>query len=80
MVVQALPKGERGELAVATMTEVGADVIVPWAAARCVTRWDGARGEKALAKWRTASRESAKQSRRSLFPEVTAARDDPGRC
>jgi 16S rRNA (uracil1498-N3)-methyltransferase len=72
VVVQALPKGERGELSVATMTEVGADVIVPWAAARCVTRWDGARGEKALAKWRTASRESAKQSRRSRFPEVTA--------
>ena len=63
VVVQALPKGERGELAVATMTEVGADVIVPWAAARCVARWDGARGEKALARWRTTSRESAKQSR-----------------
>ena len=71
VVVQALPKGDRGELAVATMTEVGADVIVPWAAARCVTRWDGERGEKARAKWRTASRESAKQSRRSRFPEVT---------
>jgi 16S rRNA (uracil1498-N3)-methyltransferase len=72
VVVQALPKGDRGELAVATMTEVGADVIVPWAAARCVTRWDGARGEKALSRWRTTSRESAKQSRRSFFPEVTA--------
>jgi 16S rRNA (uracil1498-N3)-methyltransferase len=72
VVVQALPKGERGELAVATMTEVGVDVIVPWAAARCVTRWDGPRGEKALARWRSTSRESAKQSRRSWFPEVTA--------
>ena len=71
VVVQALPKGDRGELAVATMTEVGADVIVPWAAARCVTRWDGTRGEKALSRWRTTSRESAKQSRRSFFPEVT---------
>jgi 16S rRNA (uracil1498-N3)-methyltransferase len=72
VVVQALAKGERGELAVATMTEVGADVIVPWTAARCVVRWDGARGEKALARWRTTSRESAKQSRRSHFPLVTA--------
>jgi RNA methyltransferase, RsmE family len=71
VVVQALPKGERGELAVATMTEVGADVIVPWAAARCVVQWHGARGEKALTRWRTTSRESAKQSRRSRFPEVT---------
>jgi 16S rRNA (uracil1498-N3)-methyltransferase len=71
VVVQALPKGDRGELAVATMTEVGADVVVPWAAARCVVRWDGARGEKALARWRATSRESAKQSRRSRFPEVS---------
>jgi 16S rRNA (uracil1498-N3)-methyltransferase len=71
VVVQALPKGERGELAVATMTEVGVDVIVPWSAARCVARWDGARGEKAQARWHATSRQSAKQSRRSRFPEVT---------
>jgi 16S rRNA (uracil1498-N3)-methyltransferase len=70
VVVQALAKGERGELAVATMTEVGVDVIVPWAAARCVARWEGARGDKALARWRTTARESAKQSRRAHFPEV----------
>lgn len=72
IVVQALPKGDRGELAVATMTEVGADVIVPWAAARCVVRWEGARGERALAGWRTTGREAAKQARRSWFPEVVA--------
>jgi 16S rRNA (uracil1498-N3)-methyltransferase len=70
VVVQALPKGDRGELAVATMTEVGVDVIVPWAAARCVTRWSGTRGDKALTKWRTTVREAAKQSRRTHFPEV----------
>ncbi|MGZ4596702.1 MAG: RsmE family RNA methyltransferase, partial [Actinomycetes bacterium] len=51
---------------------VGADVIVPWAAARCVTRWKAERGAKALAKWRTTVREAAKQSRRARFPEVTA--------
>jgi 16S rRNA (uracil1498-N3)-methyltransferase len=71
VVVQALAKADRGELAVATVTEVGADVVVPWAAARCVVRWEGMRGEKALARWRSTSRESAKQSRRSRFPEVT---------
>jgi 16S rRNA (uracil1498-N3)-methyltransferase len=38
-VVQAVPKGDRGELAVETMTEVGVDVIVPWAAERCVASW-----------------------------------------
>ncbi|MFG2191575.1 16S rRNA (uracil(1498)-N(3))-methyltransferase [Streptomyces sp. NPDC048639] len=70
-VVQALPKGDRGELAVETMTETGADVIVPWAAARCVTQWRGERGTKALTKWRTTAREAGKQARRLRFPEVT---------
>ncbi|WP_320783735.1 16S rRNA (uracil(1498)-N(3))-methyltransferase [Streptomyces sp. CRN 30] len=69
-VVQALPKGDRGELAVETMTEVGVDAIVPWAASRCVTQWKGERGAKALAKWRTTAREAGKQSRRVRFPEV----------
>jgi 16S rRNA (uracil1498-N3)-methyltransferase len=79
-VVQAILKGDRGELAVELMTEVGVDVIVPWAAERCVAKWraDGragqrpGRGEKALGRWRASAREAAKQSRRSRFPEVTA--------
>ncbi|MET9392160.1 16S rRNA (uracil(1498)-N(3))-methyltransferase [Streptomyces sp. NPDC006624] len=69
-VVQALPKGDRGELAVETMTEVGVDAVVPWAAARCITQWKGDRGAKALAKWRATAREAGKQSRRVRFPEV----------
>lgn len=69
-VVQALPKGDRGELAVETMTEVGIDAIVPWAAARCITQWRGERGGKALTKWRATAREAGKQSRRVRFPEV----------
>ncbi|MFI8513873.1 16S rRNA (uracil(1498)-N(3))-methyltransferase [Streptomyces sp. NPDC085460] len=69
-VVQALPKGDRGELAVETMTETGVDAIVPWAASRCITQWRGDRGLKALAKWRSTAREAGKQSRRTRFPEV----------
>ncbi|MFE4915066.1 16S rRNA (uracil(1498)-N(3))-methyltransferase [Streptomyces sp. NPDC056652] len=72
-VVQALPKGDRGELAVETMTETGVDAIVPWQAARCITQWKGDRGAKALAKWRATAREAGKQSRRLRFPEVTDA-------
>ncbi|MFF1449605.1 16S rRNA (uracil(1498)-N(3))-methyltransferase [Streptomyces sp. NPDC058274] len=72
-VVQALPKGDRGELAVETMTETGVDAIVPWAAARCITQWKGDRGLKALAKWRATAREAGKQSRRVRFPEVADA-------
>ncbi|MGW7263615.1 16S rRNA (uracil(1498)-N(3))-methyltransferase [Streptomyces sp. NPDC054842] len=72
-VVQALPKGDRGELAVETMTETGVDRVVPWAASRCITQWRGDRGQKALAKWRATAREAGKQSRRVRFPEITDA-------
>lgn len=69
-VVQALPKGDRGELAVEMLTEAGADVVVPWAAERCVTRWKGERGQKALGRWRSTAREAAKQARRPWHPQV----------
>ncbi|MEV0227701.1 16S rRNA (uracil(1498)-N(3))-methyltransferase [Streptomyces sp. NPDC050704] len=72
-VVQALPKGDRGELAVETMTETGVDEIVPWAASRCITQWKGDRGLKALGKWRATAREAGKQSRRVRFPRVADA-------
>ncbi|RVU19203.1 16S rRNA (uracil(1498)-N(3))-methyltransferase [Streptomyces antnestii] len=72
-VVQALPKGDRGELAVETMTETGVDAIVPWQAARCITQWKGDRGAKALGKWRATAREAGKQSRRVRFPDVADA-------
>ncbi|MCX5407303.1 16S rRNA (uracil(1498)-N(3))-methyltransferase [Streptomyces sp. NBC_00335] len=72
-VVQALPKGDRGEVAVETMTETGVDAIVPWQASRCITQWRGDRGAKSLAKWRATARESGKQSRRVRFPEVEEA-------
>jgi 16S rRNA (uracil1498-N3)-methyltransferase len=70
VVCQAVPKGDRGETAVETMTEVGVDEIVPWSASRCVVRWKGERGDKALRKWRSTAREAAKQSRRAWLPGV----------
>jgi 16S rRNA (uracil1498-N3)-methyltransferase len=70
VVVQAIPKGDRGELAVEVLTEVGAARVVPWAASRSVAVWKGERAAKSLARWRSTAREAAKQARRSWFPEV----------
>jgi 16S rRNA (uracil1498-N3)-methyltransferase len=74
-VLQAIPKGDRGELAVELLTEVGADIIVPWAAERSVAVWRGDRAAKSQARWCTAAEEAAKQSRRAWFPEVTKQAD-----
>lgn len=71
VLVQALPKGDRGPLAVDLATELGVDRIVPWTAARCVTRWRDDRIAKGVAKWRAAARAASKQSRRPRVPEVT---------
>jgi len=71
VLVQALPKGDRGPLAVDLATELGVDRIVPWTAARCVTRWRDDRIEKGVVKWRAAARAASKQSRRPRLPEVT---------
>lgn len=70
-VVQALAKGDRGESAVETLTEIGVDVVVPWAAERSVTQWRGERGAKSLARWRATAWEASKQARRAWWPEIT---------
>ncbi len=51
---------------------------MPWQAERCIVKWDGARGEKALARWRSTAREAGKQSRRARHPVVAhwAATED----
>jgi 16S rRNA (uracil1498-N3)-methyltransferase len=77
VVLQAIPKGDRGELAVELLTEVGTDVIVPWAASRCVAIWRGDRAAKSQARWGSAAEQAAKQSRRVWFPQVTAQADLP---
>lgn len=69
VLVQALAKGDRDELAVQAATELGVDEIVPWQSARSVSRWD-AKAEKGRARWATIAREAAKQAHRAWLPEV----------
>src|SRR5207248_7460953 len=68
IVVQGIAKGDRGELAVQAMTEVGVDAIIPWAAARSVARW---KDDRPLERWRATAREAAKQARRAWLPVVS---------
>nr|WP_211160502.1 16S rRNA (uracil(1498)-N(3))-methyltransferase [Microbacterium sp. MF43] len=70
VLVQALAKGDRDELAIQAATELGVDEIVPWQAARSVSRWDAAKAEKGRARWATIVREAAKQAHRAWIPEV----------
>ena len=70
VVVQALQKAERSELAVDLATQAGADEIIPWQAARCIAKWQGAKRSKGVQKWQSAAAAAAKQSRRVTVPEV----------
>ena len=72
VLVQALAKGGRDEMAVQAATEIGVDRIVPWSAGRSVSRWEGAKVEKGRARWATIANEAAKQAVRSRVPAVDA--------
>ena len=75
VLVQALAKGDRDELAIEAATEVGADAVVPWQASRSVVVWRGERAARSRAKWCATVREAAKQSRRARVPDVAEAED-----
>lgn len=70
VLVQALAKTDRDELAVQAATELGVDEIVPWQAARSVARWDAAKAAKGRARWAGIVREAAKQAHRAWVPAV----------
>jgi 16S rRNA (uracil1498-N3)-methyltransferase len=80
----AVVKGERTEWAVQKLTEIGADVMVPFMSARSAVRWDigGDRAARHVERLRRVAREAASQSRRTWLPdveEVTSFADVAGR-
>lgn len=72
VLVQALAKGDRDELAVQAACELGVDEIVPWQASRSVSRWEGPKAVKGRERWATIVREAAKQAHRAWVPDVSA--------
>ncbi|NUT72063.1 16S rRNA (uracil(1498)-N(3))-methyltransferase [Pseudarthrobacter sp. C4D7] len=78
VLVQALAKGDRDELAIETATELGIDAVIPWQSERSIVRWKGDRAARAHAKWQSTVAAAAKQARRAWIPEVRAAVDTAG--
>ena len=70
VLAQALAKGDRDELAVQAACERGVDEVVPWQAARSVSRWEGPKAAKGRERWASIVREAAKQAHRAWIPEV----------
>ena len=75
ILVQALAKGDRDELAVEAATELGVDAVVPWQADRSIVRWRAEKALKGQRKWETTVFGAAKQSRRAWLPEVNPLLD-----
>jgi 16S rRNA (uracil1498-N3)-methyltransferase len=67
---QALAKGDRDELAVQAATELGVSGVIPWAAERSISRWEGAKAAKGRDRWAAIVREATKQSIRPRVPVV----------
>ncbi|HSN35268.1 MAG TPA: 16S rRNA (uracil(1498)-N(3))-methyltransferase [Arthrobacter sp.] len=78
VLVQALAKGDRDQLAAETATELGIDAVIPWQAERSIVRWKAERAAKAHAKWQSVVTAAAKQARRAWIPEVREAVDGAG--
>jgi 16S rRNA (uracil1498-N3)-methyltransferase len=71
----ALVKGDKPELVVQKLTELGVDRIVPFRAARSVVQWDAAKAAKAVGRLRLVARAAAMQSHRPWLPEVADVAD-----
>lgn len=67
----AVPKGDRPDLVVQKLTEIGADELIPMATARGVVRWDAERAEKHRQRFVRIAHEAAAQSRRTWLPVIS---------
>ena len=68
-------KGDRPELVVQKLTELGVDEIVPFWAERSVVRWDATRAARQTERLQRVAREAAMQCRRCRLPVIGAPVD-----
>ena len=67
---QGLPKADKMELIVQKAVELGAYEIVPVSMKRCVVKLDEKKQKSKISRWQSISEAAAKQSKRSIIPEV----------
>ncbi len=67
---QGLPKSDKLELIIQKAVELGVSQIVPVAMKRSVVKLDDKKAAAKLPRWNAISESAAKQSKRSLIPEV----------
>lgn len=68
---QGLPKGDKMELIIQKAVELGVYRIIPVDTRRTVVRLDAKKEESKVKRWNAISESAAKQSKRSLIPEVS---------
>ena len=67
---QGLPKSDKMELIIQKAVELGATRVIPVETARCVVKLDRKKAESKRSRWQAISESAAKQSGRSVIPEV----------
>lgn len=68
---QGLPKGDKMELIIQKAVELGVHEIVPVSMKRCVMKLDEKKAGNKVKRWNAIAEAAAKQSKRSVIPEVT---------
>ncbi|MDD3240252.1 MAG: 16S rRNA (uracil(1498)-N(3))-methyltransferase [Lachnospira sp.] len=68
---QGLPKGDKMELIIQKCIELGVYQIIPVAMKRSVVKLDAKKADSKVKRWNAIAESAAKQSKRSVMPEVT---------
>ena len=68
---QGLPKGDKMELIIQKAVELGVSEIIPVAMKNCVVRLDEKKAANKVKRWQAIAESAAKQSKRTVIPEVT---------
>ncbi len=72
---QGLPKGDKMEFIIQKAVELGVCGIIPVSAKRCVVKLDAGKAAAKVQRWQKIAEAAAKQSKRSVIPEISEVMD-----